>query len=38
MMELKQQGNSSQQIARIFDCSPRTVQRWLKAVEVKSQD
>jgi len=30
MMELKQQGKSSSEIARILDCSPRTVQRWLR--------
>ena len=38
MMELKQQGKSSQEIARIFGCSPRTVQRWLKVVEETSAD
>jgi len=37
MMELKQEGKSSQQIARIFDCSPRTVQRWLKIASQQPQ-
>jgi len=32
MMELKQEGKSVREIARIFEVSPRTVQRWLKAV------
>lgn len=43
MVELKQEGKSIEEIARIFEVSPRTVQRWLKAVTsqepgVKSQD
>ena len=33
MMELKKAGKSAREIARIFEVSPRTVQRWLKAVE-----
>jgi DNA-binding transcriptional ArsR family regulator len=33
MLELKQEGKSTREIARIFEVSPRTVQRWLKAVE-----
>jgi DNA-binding transcriptional ArsR family regulator len=33
MMKLKQEGKSVKEIARIFEVSPRTVQRWLKAVE-----
>jgi DNA-binding transcriptional ArsR family regulator len=32
MLELKQGGKSVREIARIFEVSPRTVQRWLKAV------
>ena len=36
MMELKQEGKSVKEIARIFEVSPRTVQRWLKAVEAAS--
>jgi transposase len=32
MLELKQEGKSIKEIARIFEVSPRTVQRWLKAV------
>ena len=32
MMELKREGKSIKEIARIFKVSPRTVQRWLKAV------
>jgi transposase len=35
MLELKQEGRSLEEIARIFDVSPRTVQRWLKAVAVQ---
>jgi len=38
MMELKEEGKSTNEIARIFGVSPRTVQRWLKIVGVKSQD
>jgi DNA-binding transcriptional ArsR family regulator len=34
MLELKREGKSVKEIARIFEVSPRTVQRWLKAVEV----
>jgi DNA-binding transcriptional ArsR family regulator len=33
MMELRREGKSIKEIARIFEVSPRTVQRWLKAVE-----
>jgi transposase len=33
MLELKQEGKSVKEIARIFEVSPRTVQRWLKAME-----
>ena len=33
MMELKKEGKSVKEIARIFEVSPRTVQRWLKVVE-----
>jgi DNA-binding transcriptional ArsR family regulator len=33
MLELKQGGKSIKEIARIFEVSPRTVQRWLKAVD-----
>jgi transposase len=32
MVELKKEGKSIKEIARIFEVSPRTVQRWLKAV------
>ena len=32
MLELKREGKSVKEIARIFEVSPRTVQRWLKAV------
>jgi len=32
MRELKREGKSVKEIARIFEVSPRTVQRWLKAV------
>ncbi len=32
MMELKQEGKSTREIARIFEVSPRTVQRWLKVM------
>jgi len=38
MRELKRAGKSIQEIARIFEVSPRTVQRWLKAVEAGSQN
>ena len=34
MMELRREGKSIKEIARIFEVSPRTVQRWLKTVEV----
>jgi DNA-binding transcriptional ArsR family regulator len=37
MMELKREGKSVKEIARIFEVSPRTVQRWLKALQVASQ-
>jgi len=33
MRELKREGKSVKEIAGIFEVSPRTVQRWLKAVE-----
>jgi DNA-binding transcriptional ArsR family regulator len=36
MLELKSQGKSVKEIARIFEVSPRTVRRWLKAVEAAS--
>jgi DNA-binding transcriptional ArsR family regulator len=36
MLELKREGKSVREIARIFEVSPRTVQRWLKAVEAAS--
>jgi len=32
MMELRREGKSVREIARIFEVSPRTVQRWLKTV------
>jgi transposase-like protein len=32
MLELKQEGKGVREIARIFEVSPRTVQRWLRAV------
>jgi transposase len=35
MLELKQEGKSIKEIARIFEVSPRTVQRWLKAVAIQ---
>jgi DNA-binding transcriptional ArsR family regulator len=35
MLELKQEGKTITEIARIFEVSPRTVQRWLKAVAVQ---
>jgi DNA-binding transcriptional ArsR family regulator len=43
MLELKREGKSIEEIARIFEVSPRTVQRWLKAVtnqqsKVKNQN
>lgn len=43
MLELKQEGKSLKEIARIFEVSPRTVRRWLKAVghqesKVKNQN
>lgn len=38
MMELKQEGKSVGEIARIFGISPRTVQRWLKAVSQARQE
>ncbi|OGN96379.1 MAG: hypothetical protein A2Z77_09515 [Chloroflexi bacterium RBG_13_51_36] len=34
MRELKKGGKSVKEIARIFEVSTRTVQRWLKVVEV----
>jgi len=36
MMELKREGKSIKEIARVFEVSPRTVQRWLKAMEAAS--
>jgi len=33
MKELRQEGKSVEEIARIFEVSTRTVQRWLKGVE-----
>jgi DNA-binding transcriptional ArsR family regulator len=33
MLELKREGKSVKEIARIFEVSPRTVHRWLKAME-----
>ena len=36
MLELKQEGKSVREIARIFEVSPRTVQRWLKVMEAAS--
>lgn len=33
MLEFKKQGKSINEIARIFEVSTRTVQRWLKAVQ-----
>ena len=33
MMELKREGKSVKEIARIFEVSPRTVQRWSKVME-----
>lgn len=38
MLELKQAGKSVREIARIFEVSPRTVQRWLKAVADQESD
>jgi len=38
MMELKREGKSVKELARIFEVSPRTVQRALKAVEDASED
>ena len=32
MLELKKEGKSIKEIARIFEVSPRTVQRWLKTL------
>jgi DNA-binding transcriptional ArsR family regulator len=32
MLELRHEGKSIREIARIFEVSPRTVQRWLKAI------
>ena len=32
MLELKREGKSIKEIARIFEVSPRTVQRWIKAI------
>ena len=38
MMELKQEGKNTGEIARIFQVSPRTVQRWLKVVKEGSEN
>jgi hypothetical protein len=38
MMELKQEGKSIGEIARIFELSSRTVQRWLKMVEAREDE
>ncbi len=38
MKELRQQGKSIKEIARIFQVSPRTVQRWLKAGKEATPD
>ena len=38
MMELKQEGKSTREIGRIFDCSTRTVQRWLKIMREANKD
>ena len=39
MAELKQEGNNSKEIGRIFGVSTRTVQRWLKMLrEVEGRD
>jgi transposase-like protein len=38
MLELEREGKSVKEIARIFEVSPRTVQRWLKAVAAASQN
>jgi DNA-binding transcriptional ArsR family regulator len=32
MLELKREGKSIKEIARIFEVSPRTVQRWLRKI------
>jgi len=37
MMELKKEGKTIKEIARIFELSPRTVQRWLKMVEAGAE-
>ena len=37
MMELKKEGKSMGEIARIFELSTRTVQRWLKVLEAASE-
>ena len=34
MMELKREGKSVKEIAHIFEVSPRTVQRWPKAIGI----
>ena len=38
MLKLKHEGKSVREIARIFEVSPRTVQRWLKAVTGQESD
>jgi DNA-binding transcriptional ArsR family regulator len=38
MVELRKEGKSIKEIARIFEVSPRTVQRWLKVMEETQQD
>ena len=38
MLELKKEGKSVREIARIFEVSTRTVQRWLKAIAGQEAD
>ena len=38
MLELKREGKSVGEIARIFEVSPRTVQRWLKVAEAATTE
>lgn len=38
MMELKEEGKSTEEIARIFGVSIRTVQRWLKVMREARED
>ena len=37
MMGLKKEGKSIKEIARTFELSPRTVQRWLKVLEASQE-